>query len=354
MSKKKKHPEHEEHVNHERWMVSYADMLTLLLALFVVMFAISKVDQKKFATFAEGAAAAFCQANVALQGKQGSLDGSDGILDGTKATQEEPQTAAEALARELAAKKAAAAEQQQLAAVRDKIQRELAAKGLKNAVEFQLDERGLVVNIVTDKVLFDTGQADLRSEGAKMLNIIAPSVKSLPNKVTVEGHTDNVPMTGKFTSNWELSTARATTVVRALIADGLPARRVSAAGYADQRPISSNNTASGRARNRRVAIVVLPTVSAPAAATTTTSAASTTAGAGATSSEATGGSSSSSSNSSSSSSTTTTHSAETPEASAAAAAGVPLTDSFVLVPTFSGDVQPPSVTAYPSWPSTGV
>lgn len=265
-SKKKRGGGHEEaeHDSSERWMISYADMLTLLLALFIVMFAISKVDAAKFKEFAQGTAEYFGQATMALNGTDGILDGQGtkpyANPNANKPTETPEIIAKKALAREQARKSAANAEMEALTKVRDQIAKELAARGLKNAVQFQLDERGLVVNIVTDKVLFDTGKADLRPDGIKVLDVIAPSVRSLPNRVTVEGHTDNVPITGTFASNWELSTTRATTVVRRLIADGLSGDRVSAAGYADQRPLGSNQSKAGRARNRRVAIVVLPQV----------------------------------------------------------------------------------------------
>lgn len=274
MARKKKAPEAETHANHERWMLSYADMLTLLLALFIVMFAISQVDQKKFEQFSQGMAQYFGEGNKAL-------DGSDGIMDGEPpapppdphVTQkalpaevadilaQDPSGAAEALKREKAAAAARAQEREEMKRLRDKLQAQLAAQGLKDAVEFTIDERGLIVNIVTDKVLFDVGLADLRPEGLKVLQTIAPIVRVLPNTLTVEGHTDNVPIaSAQFPSNWELSTKRATEVLKALVGHGVPMGRISASGYADQRPIASNRTVAGKARNRRVAVVVLPTV----------------------------------------------------------------------------------------------
>ncbi len=269
MARKKKHEEHEEHVNHERWMLSYADILTLLLALFIVMFAISKVDQKKFETFAQGTAESFGQANLALQGQTGSLNGGDGILTdqspgqdtavpANEADQANPMVQA-ALQREKAAAAAAAAERASLEKLREKISGQLNAAGLGDAVKFEVNERGLVVNIVTDKVLFDTGQSTLRPEGRKVIDTIAPILKPIPNFLSVEGHTDDVPLAGAR-SNWELSTDRAAAVLRTLAAEGIPTSKLSASGYADQRPISSNASDSGRSRNRRVAVVVLPTV----------------------------------------------------------------------------------------------
>ena len=167
----------------------------------------------------------------------------------------------EALNREKARQSAAEAQKASLDKLREEIAAKLKAKGLSDAVKMVVDERGLVVNIVTDKVLFDNGKADLRKDGTKVLDLIAPIIKGLPNAITVEGHTDNVPISGTYASNWELSATRATTVLRHLVADKVPAKRISAAGYADQRPLDTNQTEAGKARNRRVAIVVLPLVS---------------------------------------------------------------------------------------------
>ncbi|WP_226346415.1 flagellar motor protein MotB [Agilicoccus flavus] len=271
MARKKKHEEHEEHANHERWVLSYADILTLLLALFIVMFAISKVDQKKFEEFSRGTAESFGQANLALQGETGTLSGSDGIMSDQKPGQDKnvpaddpaaaPAPMAQAaLQKQQAAAAAAQAEKANLEKLKADLAKQLKAAGLDKAIQFQLDERGLVVNIVTDKVLFDTGAADLKPGGVKVLDTIAPMIRKLPNAMTVEGHTDNVPISGRYSSNWALSSARATTVLERLLVDGIPSKRISAAGYADQRPIATNVNDTGRSRNRRVAVVILPTV----------------------------------------------------------------------------------------------
>jgi chemotaxis protein MotB len=116
---------------------------------------------------------------------------------------------------------------------------------------------------VSDRVLFEPGQADLRAEGREVVDKLAAAIGRLPNKLAVEGHTDNVPISGRYASNWELSTARATTVLRELLErHGISPSRLSAAGYADERPLAANDTAEGRAANRRVELVVLADVSA--------------------------------------------------------------------------------------------
>ena len=129
-------------------------------------------------------------------------------------------------------------------AVRKRILAALKKQGLADAVQFQTKEqRGLVVNIVTDRVLFDLGEATLRPQGVRVLDAIAPALKNLPNEMVIEGHTDNLPISdARFASNWELSTQRATTVLRHLLTRGLAARKVAAAGYADQRPLTPDST----------------------------------------------------------------------------------------------------------------
>lgn len=275
MARKKKPEEPEGHVNHERWMVAYADILTLLLALFIVMFAMAALDRQKVELFAQGAGRAYGMVMVA--GREGMLSGGDGVLTnqapGTPdtrpaetteipendAAQEQSLPMQTALQRQQAAEQAAANERANLEKVRQQIQTQLKAVGLADAAQFELNERGLVVNIVTDKVLFDTGQHTLRPEGRKVIDAVAPILKGIPNYMSIEGHTDDVPLNG-VRSNWELSTDRASAVLRTLVTEGIPMSKVSASGYADQRPIASNKNDAGRSKNRRVAVVVLPTV----------------------------------------------------------------------------------------------
>jgi chemotaxis protein MotB len=270
----------EEPENSERWLLTYADMITLLMVLFIVLFAIGQVDQKKFDKLHDGLANSFGQSTV--------LQGSNGLLEGSSAQAADPndavvtvqslqsQRAAAAQARQAAAAQAAARRQQaSMEAVRKRIVAALKKQGLDDAVQFQTKEqRGLVVNVVTDRVLFDLGEATLRPQGVKVLDAIAPALKNLPNEMVIEGHTDNLPISdARFASNWELSTQRATTVLRHLLTRGLAARKVAAAGYADQRPLTQDSSAANRARNRRVAIVILSdAAAATASATSPTSA----------------------------------------------------------------------------------
>src|SRR3954468_19834945 len=255
----------EEHANHERWLLTYADMMTLLVALFIVLFAISQVNQKKFDEFGHGLSKSFGESKV--------VDGGPGILDGSNKqsdVDEDAVSVQEAVAKQNQDVLVSKAVDDQFVKLRQEITRSLRLRGLDGSVQFDRQERGLVINVVTDKVLFDLGSADLRPQGARVLDAIGPSLAKVRNTLSVEGHTDNIPISGgAFPSNWELSTERATTVLRYLLTKHVSAARVSAAGYADQRPLVRNDTPTHRARNRRVAIVVLnPNATTSAASVT--------------------------------------------------------------------------------------
>jgi chemotaxis protein MotB len=264
----KLHEEHEEHVNHERWLITYADMITLLMVLFIVLYSISQVDLAKFRRLKEGVAGGFGgnSAAGALSGGVGPLQGGGGVFDaGLHGTQAVTSAQAAQAALADAQARAAGARQQRsvLQGAQQEIQRSLDKEGLGDTVRFRLEPRGLVVTIVSDKVLFNPGEADLRPEGREVVDKLAAAIGPLPNKLSVEGHTDNTPISGRYPSNWELSTARATTVLRELIErHGLSPARLQAAGYADERPVATNDTADGRAANRRVELVVLADVAA--------------------------------------------------------------------------------------------
>jgi chemotaxis protein MotB len=275
-----KHHE-EEHENHERWLVSYADMMTLLMCLFIVLFALSQVDTKKFAQLASGLAESFGTPINALTSTGSSSDA--GVLDAMPAPVQVAQNiAAEQTptdAQVQAAQAQAAAEHQkqvqqeakdaydQLAAARDALKAALAAAGHADAARFEIDERGLVVHVVADQVLFDAESADLRAEGGRVLDTMAPTLAGLPNQLRIEGHANSLPVTpgGRWPSNWELSAYRATTVLRHLTgSDHLPENRLSAAGYGSTRPLVPDSEPTAVNVNRRVDIVVLSTASAEA------------------------------------------------------------------------------------------
>jgi chemotaxis protein MotB len=273
----KKHEE-EEHENHERWMVSYADMMTLLLVLFIVLYAMSQVDKAKFAALASGLSQTFGSPINALPGttpESAVLDAlpaavniAAGIAPGQKASQSDVDAAAAQAAAERAKRVAAeaAGAYEDLAETRDKIDAALTAAGFAGAARYEIDERGLVVHIVADAVLFDAEEAVLRPEGRQILDAVAPTLTALPNVLRVEGHANHLPVTagGPWPSNWELSGYRASTVLRHLGAGGVPEPRMSATGYSSTRPLVPESDPDALSVNRRVDIVVLSTASAEA------------------------------------------------------------------------------------------
>lgn len=268
MSKRRhKHEEHEEHVNHERWLITYADMITLLMVLFIVLFAMGQTDLDKYKKLRQSLAVGFGGPD-----KLALLDGGTGVMDGgASAVGLTPADIAAKTAISTLSGRAAAWKQEQkkldnTKAALDRALKEINGSPLiKDAqVRVALTTRGLVITIDSDIVLFEPGSATIRPEGQKVLDRISQQLGILPNHITVEGHTDNVPISGTFPSNWELSTARASSVLRSLIAlHGLDPAHGTASGFADQRPVARNDSATDRAKNRRVEIVIEAAVSDP-------------------------------------------------------------------------------------------
>jgi chemotaxis protein MotB len=275
---------HAEHENDERWLLTYADMITLLMALFMVLFSISSVNISKYQTLQQSLKAAF-SGSILPGGRSIMQSGSQSTTAHTPATAEIPslvplnpvaaakanpsiasskanQSSASLNSKQLEAAlnsmSAALREQASLASLKQKLDAYAKEHGLSHDVQTVIDRRGLVVRVLTDQLLFASGQATLQPAGFPLLNEVAQLLnvdKSHP--ITVEGHTDNVPISSsQYPSNWELSTDRATTVVRYLIAKGVNRERLGAVGYADLHPLASNATAAGRAKNRRVEIVL--------------------------------------------------------------------------------------------------
>jgi chemotaxis protein MotB len=277
--KKGGHEEHEEHVNHERWLVSYADMLTLLFVLFVVLFSMSSIDQKKFAELAAGLSAGFGAQSVTFQGETSNLegsgaaaqvveidpganpgDGSSGTLNLTTAQQAAVDRAVQAQSRAKASQDAQAAtkEAENLKQVERKVSDALKAAKLLDQVKFTIDQRGLVVTVLTNEVVFEGDRAELRAGGATILDALAPTLVKLPNNIEVDGNTNQLASQTKYyPSGWELSAARASAVVRHLTDQGLAKSRMSAVGFSDTKPLIDPADPRSITMNRRVDVVVL-------------------------------------------------------------------------------------------------
>lgn len=259
-----------EHENEERWLLTYADMLTLMFALFMVLYSISSVNISKYQSLQESLKAAF-SGSILSGGKAIMQSGSESTKAHTPATAEVPaivpltpnipkpsDTSAQQISKAMLAASGAQQEQQSFKKLQQEMNAYSKAHGFSNEVQTVINRQGLVVHVLTDKLLFDSGSATLQSPGLPLLGEIGHLLNvDQKHPITVEGNTDNQPIqSSQFPSNWELSTDRATTVVRYLIAHGVQDQRLSAAGYADLHPLASNATSTGRARNRRVDIVL--------------------------------------------------------------------------------------------------
>lgn len=265
------HEEHEEHVNHEAWVIPYADMLTLLMALFLVLFAIGRVDTEKFKKLAEslhqsidGGTPSKPSEVVELQPiamSEGGVLTSGGIF--TQLRKMTDQAAGQkALDAQRSHDSEVTAETGQLRELQAQLGSIAVKSGHGDALTFRLEARGLVVAISTDAVLFQSGRAELALEGAGLLDVVAEQIRSSKFDIAVEGHTDSRPIhTNQYPSNWELSSARATTVLRYLVdRHGFDPMRLSASGFADSRPLVKGDSPEAMARNRRVEIVILSNV----------------------------------------------------------------------------------------------
>ena len=236
----------------ERWLLTYADMITLLLALFVVLFSISAVNVSKFKTLKQTLEQAF---------SPHILSGGGSIIPngGSEATTHKAAAAIAALATQRADATTMHAEEEQFQRLKEKLDSYAREHGFSESIETTITRRGLVIRLLTDRVLFNSGSAVLKPEAAPLLTEIANLVNlDRSHAISVEGNTDDVPIsTSQFPSNWELSVARATGVVRFMIGQGVAARRLEASGVAGERPIAPNSTEGGRSRNRRVEIALL-------------------------------------------------------------------------------------------------
>jgi chemotaxis protein MotB len=263
----------------ERWLLTYADMITLLMALFMVLFSISSVNISKVQSLQESLRAAF-SGNILPGGKAIAKPGStanashaptatplqaivpispQSITNPEAPTHASASSAASATAQSAATNVSAArAEQSNFEHLKHELDAYAAKHGFGQNVHTTIEQRGLVIRVLTDSLLFASGSATLDAQGDPLLSEVADLVNvDHTHPLAVEGNTDDVPVHGGiFPSNWELSTARASTVVRYLIGKGVDPQRLTAIGYASLRPIASNSTAAGRALNRRVEIVL--------------------------------------------------------------------------------------------------
>lgn len=241
MARRKHAKPHEEEAS-EAWLLPYSDLMTLLLSLFIALFAMSQTDASKMQALAQAFTAAFNMGGPSFFSGMGpstsqnapSVSGSD---NGNGAYMKENENLSEA---------------------QEKLEQYIKENNLQDQVSTELTEDGLMIRL-KEKALFSSGSAALQGQAEQLVPVIASLLSSLPERVTISGHTDNVPIsTAQFPSNWELSSARAVSLMRGLMGaqPSLNPARFSALGYSEYRPIASNDTDEGRAQNRRVEVFI--------------------------------------------------------------------------------------------------
>ncbi len=230
MQRRRRHAEHE---NHERWLVSYADFITLLFAFFVVMFANSQVDKAKVAAVSESVRGALENGGMAKTDSHRSRDTAAPTTQNNRPKVDLDSSLAQ-------------------------LQKDFAGEIQLGKLQVEMTSRGLVVSM-REAAFFPPADDRLNSGAEPILEKLARTLKTLPNSVRLEGHTDSSPIrSGRFQSNWQLSAARAIAVMELLTTRfDVPRNKVAIAGYADTIPLANNDTPEGRARNRRVDVVIL-------------------------------------------------------------------------------------------------
>ncbi|MDK9715060.1 MAG: flagellar motor protein MotD [Sulfuritalea sp.] len=248
MSRSGRRHQEEEHENHERWLVSYADFITLLFAFFVVMYALSSINEGKYRIMSDSISSAFRSIPGSSSGAQVAVN--------TINSQLSIAIPAKRLPPNVKTDTAQAAKRDRLRNTAKDINKALAPLVDEGKVTVTEGALGITVDI-NASVLFAPGDARLDLGAVRALAAVAQILAPTDFPIIVEGHTDNTPIsTPQFPSNWELSGMRASSVVRLFIESGVDGRRLTATGYADQRPLADNATPDGRQRNRRVAITI--------------------------------------------------------------------------------------------------
>ena len=244
MARKK---QHEKEANHERWLVSYADFITLLFAVFVTLYAMSQTDKKKIEEVMESMRDSFGYSKSSPASRPSVIDaGSMSVIPSIHKLTQAPKRG-----------KSRGGEQE-FKAAKASIEAYLLKVGAQHKVSVSINQRGLVVSL-KEAGFFDSGSSTMKQGSHALLNDVVSSLANYSNAVRVEGHTDNMPINSSaFPSNWELSTARATNVVQYLTRqEDFDPGKISATGYGEFRPVADNGVEDGRVKNRRVDIVLL-------------------------------------------------------------------------------------------------
>jgi chemotaxis protein MotB len=253
----RKREEEPEKENAERWLLTYSDLITLLMIFFVVMYSMSKVDANKFQAVAESLSAALGGGTPAKVEVSTSPNGPS-FIEKFNTNKKPPETAPNPSEESKENKNTGNVDVENMTidAIKQKLDKFASDNGIQTKLVSSIEERGLVISI-QDTLLFESGSADITPNARKVLEKIINVLASAPNYIKVEGHTDNLPInTARFPSNWELSVLRATNVVHIMLGK-IDSDRLSATGFGEYRPVAKNDTEVGRALNRRVDLVIL-------------------------------------------------------------------------------------------------
>ena len=279
MAKKQRHEEHEQHAD-ESWLIPYADLMTLLLALFIVLFATSQTDQKKLDQLAKSMSGAFNggkgfleffgvvqpSRNADAESKNTTYEDTSGPFKNPDRTNEESAAGSDSSsqdAQQRAEEAAKAAEALKEQTSLNEMKQQLDSYISQNSLSTQLDTTlgsHYVMITIRDQALFASGSADVKPEAKQLADAISNILTNYPDyQVTVSGHTDNVPITTKtYSSNWDLSTARSLSFMKELFRNtNVNQQRFSSTGFGEFKPIASNDTPEGRAQNRRVEVSII-------------------------------------------------------------------------------------------------
>lgn len=229
----------------DRYIIPYADLITLLLAFFIVLYSMSDPNEQKMETLSQSLA-------VAFNSSSSSID-----LNDNKKT-EAIRTYRQSVTDEELSTMKSISEKNNLRRLKTKIDRQIKENGLSEKVNSELSDIGLKI-ILTDEILFDSASSELKNnQSKKLINDISKLISDVKNPISIEGHTDNIPINNsEFDSNWELSSARALSVLKQIIkTSGLPPTQFSSTGYGEFQPIYNNDTEIGKSKNRRVEIII--------------------------------------------------------------------------------------------------
>ncbi|CAM4368324.1 flagellar motor protein MotB [Paenibacillus alkaliterrae] len=262
MSKKHRHEEHEEHVD-ESWLIPYADLMTLLLALFIVLYSMNSVDVKKFEEMSQAFSIALSSGSGVLDQttivKIGEDDGKKREEEGSKEEEKKDESRQAQTEEEKVLEALIKQEQEDLEKLKKQIDAYIEKQGLTSDLETKLNQSQLMITI-SDNALFAPAQASVKPESRELAVAIGKMLQNYPNyQVVVSGHTDNKPISNAFfKSNWDLSSMRSIRFMDILLENKqLKPERFSAIGYGEHRPIADNKTVEGRAKNRRVEVSIL-------------------------------------------------------------------------------------------------